>query len=137
SYTGRVPIRLGTLRLYYFVIFSVLGMYLPFFPRWLEGRGIRGISMGVVSATVPAMSLLAPPVFGFIADALRLRGALLRLACAGAFLSFGSIACFAAAGRPITFWVLLAAMAAFSFFRSPMVMIADVLTLEAAPDSGR
>ena len=77
--------RVHALRLYYLVAFCALGVYLPFFPRWLEAQGIDGASMGAIAAAFPAMAIIAPPAFGLLADALRLRRALLRVACAGAF----------------------------------------------------
>lgn len=117
------------LRLYYFVSFAALGVYLPFFPPWLASRGIDGLALGLVTATFPAMGILGPPAFGFVADALGLRGHLLRVACGGAFLGFAAIAALGIFGVP-TFAALFLAVLVFGFFRSPMVMMADVVALE-------
>ena len=127
---------LTTLRVYYFVSFAALAAYLPFFPRWLEARGIQGLSMGLIAATFPAMGLVGPPCFGIVADAFQLRGSILRLACGGAFLAFSAIAAASLAGRPLGFGALLMAVAVFSLFRSPMVMMADVVALEQVKDAG-
>src|SRR6516225_6753922 len=40
------------LRLYFFASFAALGVYSPFFPRWLVARGVEGISLGAVAATL-------------------------------------------------------------------------------------
>jgi PPP family 3-phenylpropionic acid transporter len=124
--------RLAVLRTYYLVSFAALGAYLPYFPRWLEARGIQGLRLSVIAAMLPIMGLAAPPVFGFVADALHLRGWLLRIACAGALCAFVVVGGSALAGAPLGFWGLVPALAGFAFFRSPMVMMADVLALEEA-----
>ena len=76
------------LPLYYLAVFGALGAYLPYFPVWLEARGIEGVGMGAVSALMPALGIVGPPLFGLVADALGLRGWLLRVACIGAALPF-------------------------------------------------
>ncbi len=124
--------RLLTLRIYYVACFLALGAYLPFFPRWLEARGIHGAAMGLVSASLPAMGLVGPPLFGVLSDRLGLRGALLRVACAGAFACMGALGATFALGHPLGFAGIFAAVLAFSFFRSPMISLADVITLELA-----
>ena len=124
------------LRAYYVTSYTVGGVYLPFFPRWLEGRGMHGLELGVVCAATPAMGLVAPALFGVVADALSLRVGLLQLACAGTLVAFGSLASLVALSAPLGFWSLLAAALFISFFRSPMIMIADVVALERAPRFG-
>jgi len=127
-----MPERLITLRLYYFTSFAALGSYLPYLPRWLEARSIEGTRMGIISAIIPAMSVLGPPVFGLIADALGLRGALLRLACFGACVCFGAVAAAGFVGFSLGFGALFLAVLGFALFRSPMIMMADVVALERA-----
>ncbi|MDI3289510.1 MFS transporter [Polyangium sp. 15x6] len=119
------------LRLYYLANFAVLGVYLPFFPPWLAARGIEGVSFGLLMAVLPAMSVIGPPAFGLVADALGLRGHLLRIACAGAFAGFAGVAALAAGGGG-SFAALLLPVVVFGFFRSPMTMMGDVVALEAA-----
>ncbi len=89
--------------LYYFGIFAVLGVYLPLFPSWLEARGIQGLAMGAIAATLPAMGLIAPPVFGLIADPLGVRGVADPAACAGAFVVFALLALSSALGASLGF----------------------------------
>jgi PPP family 3-phenylpropionic acid transporter len=124
--------RLSTLRFYYAACFMALGVYLPFFPRWLEARGVHGAAMGVVSASLPAMGLVGPPLFGILSDRLGVRGALLRVACVGAFSCMGALGAAFALGHPLGFAGIFAAVLAFSFFRSPMISLADVITMELA-----
>jgi PPP family 3-phenylpropionic acid transporter len=125
-----------SLRVYYLAAFAVGGLYVPFFPRWLEARGMLGVRLGVIAAAAPAMGIVAPTAVGVVADSLGLRGGLLQIACAGALLSFGSLTAAAVLGRPLDFGVLLVAAVAVAFFRSPMTFLADVTAIETARAGG-
>jgi PPP family 3-phenylpropionic acid transporter len=116
---------------YYFCSFSMLGAYLPYFPSWLEAQGVDGVAIGVIASAMPAMNVLGPPAFGALADRLGLRGGILRLSCAGALLAFAAITALSRDGA-LPFAALLALVASFAFFRSPMVLLADVVALELA-----
>lgn len=131
-----MPNGLLSLRLYYFTSFAALGAYAPFFPRWLEARGVRGLAMGAVSALIPALGILGPPAIGVLADALGLRGSLLRVACAGAGLAIGGVGLAGALGVPLSFGAIFAAIFVYAIFRSPIVMLADVVALERAAAGG-
>ncbi|WP_438015979.1 MFS transporter [Sorangium sp. So ce315] len=122
--------------LYYFGIFAVLGVYLPLFPSWLAAQGVRGVAMGAIAATLPAMGLIAPPVFGFIADSLGVRVWLIRAACAGALVVFALLSLSSALGVALGFGGLFVAALAFAFFRSPMFTMADVVAMETSLSSG-
>ncbi|WP_437620951.1 MFS transporter [Sorangium sp. So ce1151] len=122
--------------LYYFGIFAVLGVYLPLFPSWLQAREVRGLAMGAIAATLPAMGLVAPPVFGFLADALGVRVWLIRAACAGALAVFALLALSSALGVALGFGGLFLAALGFAFFRAPMFMMADVVAMDASMSSG-
>lgn len=92
--------------------------------------------MGVVAALMPAMGVVGPLLFGMGADALGLRGALLRVACAGACAGMGAIALAGALGVSLGFGALFGAVLVFALFRSPLVMMADVVALEQARSGG-
>src|ERR1022692_2588874 len=124
------------LRIYYVAAFAVVGVSVPFFPRWLEARGMHGVELGLIVAASPAMGLLAPFAFGAASDALGLRGGLLRIACLGALISWGSLTTAAAAGSSLGFPTLLLAALTFAWFRSPMILVADVTALEGAHLAG-
>ncbi len=124
------------LRTYYAAAVAVGGIYLPFFPRWLEARGMFGVRLGVIAAAAPAMGVIAPTAFGVLADALKLRGGLLQIACAGAALTFGALTVAAAAGLHLGFGLLLVCALVFALFRSPMGFVADLVALELAPAAG-
>lgn len=134
--TARRPHGTLALRMYYVAAVSVGGVFLPFFPRWLEGRGMLGVRLGLIAAAAPAMNIIAPGAFGALADALHLRGGLLQIACAGALLAFGTLAVVAALGWPLGFGLLFSAAAVFALFRSPMSFVADLVAIELAPAAG-
>jgi PPP family 3-phenylpropionic acid transporter len=81
------------------------------------------------------MGILGPPAVGLFADALGLRGSLLRLACLGACAAMAALAVLGGAGH-LAFGSVLAAVLAFAVFRSPIVMLADVVALERARVAG-
>jgi len=134
--SGAPPAGLLSLRLYYFASFAALGAYAPFFPRWLEARGVRGLAMGAIAALLPAMGILGPPVVGLLADALGLRGSLLRVACLGACLSMGALGVAGALRPALSFGFIFGAVLLYAAFRSPMVMLADVVALERVRAAG-
>lgn len=116
--------------------FAALGAYAPFFPSWLTARGIDGLAMGAISALLPAMSVLGPPAFGAASDALGLRSSLLRVACLGSFVAFASVAVMGLTHVALGFGAILAATFLFALFRSPMVLLADVLAVEESRMTG-
>lgn len=124
------------LRLYFFASFAALGVYSPFFPRWLVARGIQGVAMGAVVATLPAMGVVGPPLVGLFADSLGLRGPLLRIACLGSFLAFAPLALAGLAHFHLTLLDVLAVVLVFAIFRAPMLLMADVVAMERDQDSG-
>jgi PPP family 3-phenylpropionic acid transporter len=125
------------LRLYYFVFFSALGAYNPFFPTWLRARGIEGFAMSSIMVLNPLFGMVAPLAFGVAADTLGLRGSLLRIAAMGALLPFGAIVVLSLTGHGIPYWTLFSFMAVFAFFRGPLVSLADVTALEDPGSYGR
>lgn len=124
------------LRIFYVAAYTVSGIYLPYFPRWLEGRGMAVSQIGVITAAAPAMGLVAPTVFGVMADALALHTGLLQLACAGALTAFFALTVAAGLGAPLGFGWLFLAGVAIALFRSPLLLMADVVALEHAPGLG-
>jgi PPP family 3-phenylpropionic acid transporter len=125
------------LSVYYFATFAALGVFFPYFPTWLEARGITGIRMGAILALRPVLGVVAPLVIGLLADRLALRGSLLRVACAGSVLSIAALATFGTLGIQLDFWPLFAVIAVFAFFRGPMLMLADTVALEGESSYGR
>lgn len=138
--TPRPSVR--ALQVFYVVQFATFGVFLPFFPRWLEARGITGLAMGAILAVPPLVSLVAPPIIGAFADALRLRAQILRASAVVAGAAFGAVALVAAA-RPslggVATLLVGALVGLYALARVPLFGIADVLAIEAvdARDFGK
>ncbi|MCA9639239.1 MAG: MFS transporter [Myxococcales bacterium] len=125
------------LRVYYVAVFAALGVFVPFFPSWLEARGIRGWELGLVTGVIPLASFFGPLAFGYIADRYALRAAIIRVACGGAVLCIGVLGLMGGLGLPVSLVTVLLLIAAFAFFRSPLVMVADVSAMETPSNYGR
>jgi PPP family 3-phenylpropionic acid transporter len=104
---------------FYFFTFGGIGAVMPFLPILLRARGLTATQIGTVMLLAPLSGLVVPPLFGWVADAFRARLALLRvvgLGCGVGALAFLWVGSFGAA---------LWAMALYSFFRAPVVPLAD------------
>lgn len=113
-----------------------MGVFLPFVSPWLTTIGARGLTLGCIAATRPLAGIVAPILFGWLADSLGLRGKLLRVACLGAFVPFAWLALRTVSGAlpsPLELWI---AIGISSFFRVPMMTLADVQALEKSSNYG-
>ncbi len=128
---------MGLLRLYYFLAFGAFGLYLPFFPTWLNNQGFVGAQMSALVATMPIMSLVSPPLVGMIADRWRLRGRMMTLTSGLTALGVTAFGLASALSRSLPFSTALLCMLVFAAFRGPMVGLADVLALEGRRNYGR
>jgi PPP family 3-phenylpropionic acid transporter len=127
----------AALRAYYFAVFAALGVYVPFFPPWLEAHGFTGLRLSVIVALGPAMSIVAPPLVGFFADLFGLRGTLLRWASLGVWLAFIFLGFHSLETAEPEFAIVLGCMIVYAFCRAPMGMLADVIALEEGSTYGR
>ncbi|MCC6747391.1 MAG: MFS transporter [Deltaproteobacteria bacterium] len=122
--TSRRVARIALLRVaaVYFFSFAALGSFFPYLPLLLAARGLRPAELTTVMTLLPVGNMLVPPLWGFLADALRLRSVLLVVACAGCA---GSVFLFQPAWQ---FAGLLLAAAVLCAFRAPISTLADATT---------
>src|SRR5581483_7345807 len=79
--TDGFAVRLG---LFYAAIFLFGGIQLPFFPVWLESRGLDPRAIGLVVAVPMIVRIVVVPIVGYEADRRRaLQAALLAVSMAG------------------------------------------------------
>lgn len=123
--------------LFYFASFGALGIHAPYFPLWLEAHGFIGVSMSLIAALSPAMSFFGPPLVGMLSDARGSRGNLLSAACALACSATALLCLAELAGGSRAFPVVFAAMLVYSACRSPIILLADRITLEHGGNYGR
>ncbi len=95
---------------YYFFYFASLGALVPYWGLYLQSRGFDALAIGQLMAILAGTKIVAPMIWGHIADRTGRRMPLVRYGSLAAALAFGGV--FAAAG----FCGMAAAIACFSFF---------------------
>lgn len=123
---SRSPLRV--LSSFYFLNYGALGAFFPFIPLLFAARGLSPVEISWIMVISPAASLIMPPLWGGVADALRARTALLRLSAFGS--AIGALLFLPLQG----FWGCLLAMAVLSLFRTPVPSLADAATCAALGD---
>ncbi|HKK14828.1 MAG TPA: MFS transporter [Gammaproteobacteria bacterium] len=107
---SRAPSTYWRLSAFYLFYFASLGTLMPYWPLYLQHRGLSAPAIGNLMAVLMATKILAPNIWGWIADHTGRRMVIIRVATALAALSFAGV--FAAHGL----LGLALVMAAFSFF---------------------
>jgi PPP family 3-phenylpropionic acid transporter len=128
----RVP-----LSLLYFATLGTLGLYAPYFPLWLDAHGFQGLSLGAIAALAPVGNLIGPPLVGAAADRYGARGNLLGWGSLLAALSMAGLCVAEAIGYSRHFAVVFALVLGFSAFRSPLILLADRISLEHGGNYGQ
>lgn len=118
-----LPRRLFVAKLVYFGWFAAIGAYVPFISLYYRQVGLDLAQIGVLIAVTGAVQLLAAPLWGLLADALRLRRALLPLAV------LGSIPPALLLIVASSFEALFAIAVVQSLFMAPVVALADSATM--------
>src|SRR5205085_8856759 len=117
------PTRLLAAKCFYFCWFAAIGAFLPFIGLYYRQTGLDLTQIGVLVALPGLLQLVSAPIWGLLADALRLRRALLPLAIFGTLLPVLLI------GRGAGFGQLLVLVAVQSLLAAPVVPLADSATL--------
>ena len=95
---------------FYFFYFASIGALLPFLGLYLQDRGFSPLAIGELMAILMATKIIAPNLWGWIADRRGARMPIVRLASLLSSLVFAGI--FAVTG----FWGMASVMSLFSFF---------------------
>ncbi|MBA1149025.1 MFS transporter [Ectothiorhodospiraceae bacterium WFHF3C12] len=95
---------------FYLFYFAILGGLVPYWGPYLRSLGFEAQAIGSLIAILHVTKVIAPNVWGWIADHTQRRMAVVRLA------AFLSVVCFAGVFLGEGFWWLALVMAAFSFF---------------------
>lgn len=115
---------------FYFLLFGVVGITLPFLPAYLKSLSLSATEVGVLLALNPLMSLFAPPLWGHLADRTGQSGRILTVLALGALAGLAPIV---AVDR---FPALAATLMAYAFFSSAFTPLVDSLTLERVARMG-
>jgi len=124
---ARKPRSMTSISIFYFAYLGALGIFWPYFSLYLGSVGLPPREVTQVMALYPVMGLVAPPLFGLVADARRARGWMLRIASALTLVGFAAF--FVAGGQRTALYLSLAV---FAFCRAPILPLTDASAFEAA-----
>jgi len=116
--------------IFYFLLFLPLGMQAPYLFLFFKRQGFTDAQLGALAAVAPIVNLLAPPLWGAIADALRDRRRMVALLLAAGAVSYPWLMW--SSSFPIT----LALLAVFSAFATAPAPIVDAIALENLEQAG-
>lgn len=109
---------------FYFSNFLILGLFLPFWPVYLESQGFSAVEIGELLAVMLATRIVAPNFWGWVADHQGQPVRLIQLTSVLALLSF----------LPIywgtSFWHLALILAAMGWFWNAALPQFEVVTLQ-------
>jgi len=115
---------------FYFLLFLPIGMQAPYLFLFLKRQGFTDTQLGTLAALPPLLSVLAPPVWGAVADAFGDRRRTLALLLVLAAASFPWLM------YTTDFATTLALLVVFSAFAFPPAAIADAIALENVEREG-
>jgi MFS transporter, PPP family, 3-phenylpropionic acid transporter len=110
--------------LFYSAYWGIIGLYEPFISVYFHGLGMTSAQIGWLAAVLPLCTLLFAPLAARLADRKNRRVTFLALACLG---HGAAIMIMGLPGVAPSFPVLLGIVALYSFFRSPIISLADSL----------
>ncbi len=111
---------------FYWCLFLIIGVYLPFWPVWLENRGMTAAEIGILLAVGTWVKVFANPLVGHVVDQ---RGDRRRPMIVLAGLALAFVILFSAADG---FWPLLIISGLFGFALSSLFPLSDNLTVRVA-----
>lgn len=110
------------LRLYYLTVYLGLGAVLPLLALSMQSRGFRPSEYAWLMATLPLSRLLAPPLWGALADKWLGTSLLLRVN------TLISAVAMAALSQPLSFGLTVVAFMLWAFFSSSLMPLAEAGT---------
>ncbi|HEY5659043.1 MAG TPA: MFS transporter [Myxococcota bacterium] len=124
-------LRLLPISAVWFFCLGGLGLFFPFYSLYLrENAGLSGTQVGAVLAVLPAVGILAQPLWGSAADRTGARGRVLVVLALGASIGYSSIVL----GQGFASLLLLTAVLA--CFSTPLIPTSVAVTLALTRDRG-
>lgn len=108
---------------FYLTYFALLGALFPYWPLYLESLDFSPSRIGLLLAIPMVTKIIAPNVWGWLADHTGRRLQIIQYGSAAAFLSFAFI--FLHQG----FWMLILVLTAYSFFWNAVLPQHEVITV--------
>jgi len=113
------------LSLFYGALFLVVGIVMPFWPLWLEARGLGAAEIGMVMGVGLLTRVIASPMAAHYAD---LRGNRQRMMT---FLAAGMVGAYLLYGLTWNFWTILPVAMLSACFFPALMPLAESLTVRA------
>ena len=113
---------------FYFFYFASLGVLVPYWSLYLKSLGYSSLTIGGLVAILPATKLIAPYIWGWLADHTRRSMFIIRVA------SILALASFALVFVRQELWWLVIAMLLFSFFWNAILPQFEAMTLNHLGD---
>jgi len=113
---------------FYFFFFASLGVLIPYWSLYLKSLGFGPAAIGELMALIMATKVVAPNIWGWLADHTGRRLEITRLATLLALLAF--VAVFQGQG----FWWLVVVMSVFSFFWNAALPQFEAITMNMLGD---
>lgn len=113
---------------FYFFYFAYLGAFAPFFALYLNSVGMNAVEIGVLMALPQLTRIVAPHLWGWLADHSGRRIAIVQASGAAGTLAFLGV--FAGDG----FWLLFGVLFALMFFWSSALPLIEATTLSHLGD---
>lgn len=108
---------------FYFFYFALLGTWLPYWALYLKSLGYSSGQIGVLTALVMITKVVAPSLWGWLADTYHCRTRIIRIGSFLAMLAFSLVY------LRQDFWWLALVVVTYSFFWNAVLSQFDVLTL--------
>jgi PPP family 3-phenylpropionic acid transporter len=107
--------------LFFAAYFATAGALAPYFPLYLEHRGLNAAQIGIVMSVAQAMRIFGPTAWGWLADHTTERVRILQ------FTSVAAAVCFVPVLFPGGFGYLLVTMFAVHFFMTGQIPIVEAM----------
>lgn len=115
---------------FYGAAFLLIGVFLPYFPVWLDWRGLGSSQIALVLAAPPLVRIVFVPTIAFAADRIGDRRLVLIALGWSTLLSCGLLAIVSG------FWAILAATTVFSLCWSAVMPLSEALAMSGVRRSG-
>lgn len=114
----------------YGALFFSIGVYLPFFPVWLQARGLSATDIAWVLALQIAVRIVSGPLFAFLVDRTGVRRTVLI------WLAVVPLICTLALTFLHSIWLIGLVAVSSAFFWAPILPMTEVIAVRSAADHG-
>ena len=114
---------------FYFIYFSSIGAFVPYLGPYLDSLDVSTFQIGVLVAIAMSTKIIAPNIWGWIADHTGKRMRIVQLGCLFAAIFFSILLI------DQSFWMLLFVLTLFSFFWNAALPQFEATTLNHLKDN--